>query len=103
MSIVIVATAVPKPEHRDEVIALFERAISTVHADDAGCELYALNEGKDRLVMVEKWADRDALNAHARSDGLAALTAGLEGLLAQDIDVQVLTPHPAGDTELGAV
>jgi quinol monooxygenase YgiN len=103
MSIVIVATAVPKPEYRDEVIALFERTITVVHAEDSGCELYALHEGKDRLVMVEKWADGNALKAHAKGSGLAALTAGLEGLLTQDLDVQLLTPHPAGDAELGSV
>ncbi len=102
MSIVIVATALPKPEHRDEAVAAFERAVAAVHAED-GCELYALNEGRDRLVMIEKWADKDALGAHAKGAGLAALTADLEGLLTADLDVQVLRPHPAGDASLGAV
>lgn len=36
MNIVIVATAVPKLENRDEVISLFERAITAVHAEDTG-------------------------------------------------------------------
>jgi quinol monooxygenase YgiN len=102
MSVVIVATAIPQPEHRDEVIALFEQAITSVHTED-GCELYALNEGKDRLIMVEKWADRDAVAAHSKSEALATLAAGLEGKLTQPLDVQVLRPHPAGTAELGVV
>jgi quinol monooxygenase YgiN len=36
---------------REEVIAAFEAAIGEVHAEEGGCELYALHEGPDgRLV-----------------------------------------------------
>ena len=103
MSVVVVATAVPNPEHRAEVIALFERVIAKVHVEDPGCELYALNEGKDRLVMVEKWSDADALAAHSKSAALSELAAGLEGKLAAELEVQVLRPHPAGTAEQGVV
>jgi quinol monooxygenase YgiN len=60
MSVVVVATAIPAPGHRDEVVAAFEKVIPTVHAEDEGCELYALHEGEDRLVMVEKWTSLEA-------------------------------------------
>jgi Antibiotic biosynthesis monooxygenase len=49
MSVVVVVTAFPVPEHRAEVIAAFEEAITRVH-DEPGVELYALHEGPDRLV-----------------------------------------------------
>jgi len=42
MSIVVVATITPKPEHTDEVAAAFAGVIPQVHAED-GCELYALH------------------------------------------------------------
>jgi quinol monooxygenase YgiN len=104
MSIVIVATAFPAAEHRDEVIAAFEKAMAAVHEAEPGCLLYALHEGPDgRLVMIEKYADQDAVSAHVSGAGLAALRADLDGKLAGQLDVQVLTPHPAGSPEKGAL
>jgi quinol monooxygenase YgiN len=44
-AVVVVATIRPLPEHRAEMIAAFEKAIAAVHADDAGCLLYALHKG----------------------------------------------------------
>ena len=104
MAVIIVATAFPAPEHREEVIAAFEAAIGKVHGEEDGCELYALNEGPDgRLVMIEKYADQDAVNAHVSGAGLAALRGDLDGKLAGQLDVQVLTPHPAGSPEKGGL
>jgi quinol monooxygenase YgiN len=54
MSVIVVATAFPVPEHRAQVIAAFEEAIALVH-DEPGVELYAVHEGDDRLVMIEKY------------------------------------------------
>ena len=38
MSVVVVATIVPRPEHRDEVIATITETVAKVHEED-GCEL----------------------------------------------------------------
>lgn len=103
MSVVVVATALPAEGHREEVVAAFQQVIATVHAEDAGCELYALHEGRDRLVMVEKWASAQDLQAHSGSPALAALRESLEGKLTGPLDVQVLTPHPAGTPEQGTL
>jgi quinol monooxygenase YgiN len=97
VSVVIVATAFPVPEHRAEVIAAFESAMDRVHSEEPGCELYALHEGPDnRLVMIEKYASQDAVNEHFNGAGLAQLRTALEGKLSSGVDVQVLSPHPAG-------
>jgi len=53
VSVVVVATIIPLPEHRDAVIAAFTETIPEVHKED-GCELYALHQNDDRLIMVEK-------------------------------------------------
>jgi quinol monooxygenase YgiN len=103
MSLVIVATAFPVPEHRDEVIAAFVTAAEQVQAVDEGCELYALHEGPDRLVMVEKWASQEAIDKHGKSPALAALSAALTGKIVGSLDVQVLTPHPAGTPQQGTL
>ena len=78
MSVVIVATIIPAAEHRDAVVAAVRAAAEQVH-DEPGCELYALHEGPDRLVMVEKWASPEALAAHRDGTALAALGGALRG------------------------
>ncbi|MGD0927348.1 MAG: antibiotic biosynthesis monooxygenase [Streptosporangiaceae bacterium] len=68
---VVVVTAFPVPEHRAGVIAAFEAAIARVHGEP-GVELYAPHEGRDRLVMIEKYesARRDRSPAgHQRLAG----------------------------------
>jgi quinol monooxygenase YgiN len=100
VSVVVVATITPRPEHRDEVIAAFTATIPRVHAED-GCELYALHAAADRLIMVEKWASRDALAAHSKGAALAALNPALAGKVAGPPEVIVLDAVPAGDPAKG--
>jgi quinol monooxygenase YgiN len=103
MSVIVVATARPRPEQRAEVIAALEKAIEQTHANDAGCLLYALHEAPDRLVMIEKWADEAALDAHSRSEALAELAANLDGKLTAVLEVVRLAPHPAGAAQQGTL
>lgn len=103
MSVIVVATVVPVEEHRGEVIAAFEQAIATAHAEDDGCELYALHEGDDRLVMIEKWASPEALQVHGRGPALAALNERIGNKVVGGFDVQVLRPHPAGTEAQGVL
>ena len=102
-AVIVVATAFPIHEHRAEVVAAFEAAIAKVHSEEPGCELYALHEGDDRLVMIEKYASQDAVDQHIKGAGLAGLRVALEGKLSAPIDVQVLVPHPAGIKDKGAL
>jgi quinol monooxygenase YgiN len=102
VSVVVVATAFPIPEHRAEVVAALEAAIEQVHAEP-GVELYALHEGDDRLVMIEKYTSEEARSEHSRRPALAQLLAALNGKLGQPLDVQVLAPRPAGDARRGAI
>src|ERR1700677_48760 len=66
MSVVIVATIEPIEGRREDLIAFLEEVIAKAHAEDEGCEFYALHEADDRLVFIEKWANGDALKAHSR-------------------------------------
>lgn len=102
MPVIIVATATPQPEHRDEVKAVFVAAVEQVHGED-GCELYALHEDDDRFVMIEKWASQDAVQTHGGSPALAKLGAGLKGKIVGGLDVVYLRPVPAGDAAKGAL
>lgn len=100
MSVVVVATIIPLPEHRDEVIATITETVAKVHKED-GCELYALHQADDRLMMVEKWASSEALRAHSKGAALAAQAPRLAGKLAGPAEVIVLQAVPAGDPPKG--
>lgn len=102
MSVVVVATIVPLPEHRAEVIAAIKETIEQVHTE-GGCELYSLNEAPDRLIMIEKWASQEALDTHAKGPSLAALGPKLAGKVAGAPAVVVLQPVAAGDPVRGLV
>jgi quinol monooxygenase YgiN len=102
MSVVVVVTAFPLPEHRAEVLAAFEEAIKRVH-DEPGVELYALHEGPDRLVMIEKYESEQARSEHSKGAALAALRSALKGKLNSSLDIQVLVPHPAGNAQKGVL
>jgi len=102
MSVVVVVTAFPVPEHRAEVVAAFEAAIAQVH-DEPGVELYALHDGQDRLVMIEKYESEQARSEHAKGVALADLRSALQGKLSSGLDAQVLVPHPAGNAQKGVL
>jgi quinol monooxygenase YgiN len=73
---VVVVTAFPVPGRRAEVIAAFEAAIARDHGEP-GAELYALHEGRDRLVIVE-YESEQARSGHAKRAALAGLRSALE-------------------------
>jgi hypothetical protein len=50
------------------VIGAFEEAITLAH-EEPGVELCALNEGNDRLVMIEKYESDQARAEHAKGRG----------------------------------
>jgi len=102
MSVVQVVTAFPIPEHRAGAVAAFEAAIARVH-NEPGVELYALLEGPDRLVMIEKYESEQARSEHIKGAALADLRSALEGKLSSGLDAQVLTPHPAGNHQKGSL
>ena len=74
--------------------------MAQVHDED-GCELYALHQAQDRLVMIEKWASPEALATHSRGAALAALNPKLAGKVTGPPEVIVLHAVPAGDPPKG--
>jgi quinol monooxygenase YgiN len=100
MPVVIVATIVPIAEHREAVIAALQAAVGHVH-DEPGCELYALHEAADRLVLIEKWESPEALAAHREGAALAALGGALRGKVTGAPDVVLLQAVPGGEAAKG--
>jgi quinol monooxygenase YgiN len=84
------------------VIAAFETAIAQLH-NEPGVEHYALHEGRDRLVMVEKNESEHARSQHLQGNALGDLRSALEGKLSSGLEAQVLVPHPSGNPRKGAL
>ena len=103
MSVAVVAIIHPVPERRADVVAAYEAAVARVHAEDAGCELYALHEDDDRLVLIEKWTSQEALAAHSTSPALDELRSRVDGLVTRPAEVLILRPHPAGTDAQGVL
>lgn len=99
MTVVVVATIHPKPESVDQVIDLFTKTITRVQEEDAGCELYAMHTEADTIVMIEKWADAEAHQAHLNSPAMDEMNLAVEELLAEKTVITVLQPHPVGSAK----
>ncbi|MGW5515108.1 putative quinol monooxygenase [Nocardia africana] len=104
--VVVIAYFVPQPGQDAAVEAAVRKAVAATHEADEGCELYAAHQsvrGREGFVIIEKWRSAEELQSHGSGAAFAALTADLEGLLAEPLDVTILRPLPAGDAELGAL
>jgi quinol monooxygenase YgiN len=100
---ITVALIEPLPDDASAVEEALRAAVPAAHSE-AGCEVYALHRTVDdpvRFVMIEQWADADALAAHMAGDGLKALLPALAGKLAGAPQILRLTAIPAGDLKLG--
>ena len=102
MSVVVVATIIPKPDQVEAVRDAILAAVPKVHAEP-GCELYAVHQGRGEFVMVERWESPEALEVHGTAEALTTLGGQLAGKLTGAPVVTRLTAVPAGDPAKGAV
>ncbi|WAC66876.1 antibiotic biosynthesis monooxygenase [Agrococcus sp. SL85] len=101
--LVVIAVFRPAEGAREQVLAALERAIPRVH-EEAGCNLYAIQEAPGGVIwMVEHWDSAALLDAHGAGEPVADLNAALDGLLVAPVEVIRLTPIPIGDPHKGAV
>jgi quinol monooxygenase YgiN len=102
MTEVVVTTVFqPAPDAKEPLIAAFREGIPAVHAED-GCLLYAIHDAEDgTIVMVEKWASREALDVHAAGGALARLDALVAPHLRRPVTWTTMIPIPAGTDRQG--
>lgn len=92
MSLSIIATIVAHPEHRETVLQALTAMLVPTRAE-AGCrqyDLYVDQTDPNRMVMIERWTDDTALNAHVASPHMAQLKAVI-GDKTSGIDIQRLS------------
>ncbi|MEM9036754.1 MAG: antibiotic biosynthesis monooxygenase [Actinomycetota bacterium] len=101
--VAIIAKLTAAEGKRDDLVAaLTEHAVAAV-ADEPGCEIYAPHADTGDEVTVwfyELYTDGDALAAHGKTEGFAAMGAALGGLLAGAPEIHVLDPIVAKGLEL---
>ena len=104
MTEVIVSTVFqPAPDAKEPLIAALREGIPAVHSED-GCIIYAIHDAEDgTIVMLEKWASREALDAHASGQALEQLDDLVTPHLGRPVTWTTMTPIPAGTDRQGMV
>ena len=95
MSIVVVAAVTAVDGALAELAALFLEASVDVH-DEPGCELYAVHETDDQVVVIEKWVDAASLQAHRDGRVVAALLERARPLASGPADIKIVRPSSGG-------
>ena len=101
MPTIVTAVFTPKDGAKDALVDALSRTIPAVH-EEQGCELYAIHDAEDgTITMVEKWATRELLDAHAKGAAVAAVGAATGPYLAHPPVVTFMTPIPTGTDDQG--
>jgi len=98
----VIAIITAQPGQRTALLEAFRANVPAVHAE-AGCIEYAAAVdvddgpvfqslcGADSFMVIEKWADLDALKAHAASPHMVAYGARTRAMVAQRV-IHILRP-----------
>ena len=94
--IIVTGSVKARPETRDEV-----RRLSLEHVtrsrSEPGCLLHSVHhdvEDPNRLVFLEHWADRDALEKHFRVPASGAFAKSLSALAAEPPTIDIYEAEP---------
>ena len=95
MSIVVVAAVTPIDGALTELAALFVEVSVDVH-EEPGCELYAVHQTDEQVVVIEKWVDAASLQAHRDGRVVAALLERARPLASGPADIKIVRPSSGG-------
>ena len=101
--VVVVALFTTKEGSEQKAEALVRTIIAPTHAED-GCITFALHQDLDdprRLVLVERWTSREALDRHLGSGHLATFRAAAPEVMAGPAQIHVMEALPEGDAAKG--
>lgn len=82
--LIVIGDATAAPGRRDELVAA-ARAVAAATRGDRGCIAYSFAadvENPDRILSVEVWADRAALDEHMQHDHTKEFMRVAPGLVA---------------------
>ena len=84
------------PGKGSEQVAAFAEIARLVRAE-AGClqyDLHAVADDPDRFVVLERWASREALDAHLATPHLAAYAARVGEFRQRPAEIHVISAEP---------
>lgn len=102
--IIVVGAFSAKPGKEEEARQAFEALVEPTHREP-GCILYALHQGSDdpaRLAFIERWASREELDNHLKSDHIAQVLERVDELF-QASEITVYDPLPRGEPKKGSL
>lgn len=103
--VVVVAIVTAAEGKSEQAEALIRTIIPPTHSE-MGCVAFALHRDLDdlhKLVLVERWSNREALERHLVSDHLAAFRAKMPEVAGAPVQVLVMEPLPEGDPLKGVL
>lgn len=107
MSEVVVVAAVTAADGKADAVRhlMVHELIPATHAE-TGCVTFALHvdvADPNKLVLIERWVDRSALDVHLAADHLGTFRAKVADLTDGPAQVFVLEPLPAGAAGKGTL
>lgn len=103
MPVTVIATMHTRDGLQEEVVRALSDVTEHFHAEE-GCLKYTLHtSGRNRVIIVESWRDKESLEAHANGPQFAALNARLKELIIGDAEITFAKPVPARDSTQGTL
>ncbi|WP_181037208.1 putative quinol monooxygenase [Arthrobacter sp. 4R501] len=93
--LIVVVTLTPASGQREQLLSVCRKYWPGVQ-EEPGCQLFALHEGPDTYVVIERWSSRPLWEQHLATADNAALNAELSPLLAEPAQVWPLASVPIG-------
>ena len=103
--IVVVGSFTARAGMEAQATEAFRAVVEPTHGEE-GCILYALHRGADdprRLAFVERWASRQALEAHLASPHVQAVLDRVDELFSDGGDIVVYEAIPGGERRKGSL
>ncbi len=104
--VTVLALFKARPEKLDELKSALVKMAEETHRNDAGCLLYALQQGIDDpcdLAWVEKWASRQALDEHGKKPHIVDGAQTRRAMMAEPPRIVFLRNVGAGTPEQGVL
>jgi quinol monooxygenase YgiN len=93
MAIGVIARLKVQPGKNEEFEGIFAELEAAVRANEPGNNFYSLHKSRadeNDYIVLEQYADQDALDAHGQTDHFKTLGAKMGGCMAGRPDIEVM-------------
>lgn len=93
MAIGVTAKLTIREGKNEEFEGLFSKLMEAVNANESGCNFYALHQSRSDTqvyIVLEQYADEEALSAHGKTDYFRSLGAEMGGCMAAAPEIEYM-------------